>query len=69
VVAQNRPGQARRALGEGSAVGIHQMQDMVRKECPDGQGAEDAWRGGGSSGRGRYASGVQVVFADDILLI
>jgi len=32
-----------RVLGEGEkAVGMHQTQDMIRKERPDGQGAEDA---------------------------
>jgi len=65
VVGQNGRRQAGRALGEGErAVRMHQTQDMIRKEHPDGQGAEDTWGGGGSSGRGRYASGVKVVFAD-----
>jgi len=43
---------------------MHQTQDMIRKERPDGQGAEDAWGGGGSSGQGPYDPGVKVVFAD-----
>jgi len=43
---------------------MHQTQDMIRKEPPDGQSTEDAWGTGGSSGRQRYASGVKVVFAD-----
>jgi len=65
VVGQNGPGQACRALGEGErAVRMHKKQDMIRKERPDRQGAEDAWGGGGSSRRGRYASTVKVVFAD-----
>jgi len=43
VVGRNGPQQARRVLGEGQrAVGMHQTQDMIGKECPDGQGAEDA---------------------------
>jgi len=64
-VERNGLGQAHRALGEGErAVGMHQTQDMIHKECPDGQGAEDTWGGGGSSEHGRYASGVKVVFPD-----
>jgi len=52
-------------LGEGErAVGMQQTQDMICKERPDGQGAEDTGGGGGSSGCGRYASGVKLVFAD-----
>jgi len=67
VVEQNRPRQARRGLGEGErAVGMHQMQDIIRKERPDGQDAEDAWCGGGFSGRGRSASGVKVAFANAV---
>jgi len=60
VVGRNGPRQARRAHGEGElerAVGMHQTQDMIRKERLDGKGAEDAWGPGGSSG-------VNVVFAD-----
>jgi len=58
VVGRNGLRQARRGLGEEErAVGIHQMQDMICKECSDSQGAEDAWGGDGSSG-------VKVVFAD-----
>ena len=65
MVTRNGPRQARRALGEGErAIGMHQTQDMIRKERPDGQGAEDASGGGGLSGRGRYVSQVKVVFAD-----
>jgi len=68
VVRRNGPPQARRALGEGEmAVGMHQTQDMIRKEHPAGQGTEDAWGGAGSSRRGRYASGVKVVFTDEWL--
>jgi len=64
-VGQNGPRQAGRVLGEGErAVGIHQTQDMIRKECRDGQGAEDGWGRGGSSRSGGYASGVKVFFAD-----
>jgi len=37
---------------------------MIRKERLDGHGAEDAWGGGSSSGRGRYTSREKVVFAD-----
>ena len=48
----------------GRRKGRRDAPDMIRKEHPDGQGAEDAWGGGGSSGCGRYASGVKVVFAD-----
>jgi len=44
VVGQNGPQQARRALRDGErAIGMHQTQDMIPKERPDGQGAEDAW--------------------------
>ena len=66
MVGQDGRRQAYRALGEGeNAVGRHQTQDMIRKEPPDGQGASDAWGGGGSSGFGRYTSGVKSVFADE----
>jgi len=44
---------------------MHQTQDIIHKERPDGQGAEDTWGGGGSSGHGRYAPEVKVVFADE----
>jgi len=65
VVGRIGPQQVRRALGEGgSPVRMHQMQDMIRKERPDGQGAEDAWGRGGWSRRRCYASRVKVVFAD-----
>jgi len=65
VVGQNGPRQARRALGKGErAVEMHQTQDLICKERLDGQGTEDPWGGGGSSGRGRYPSEVKVVFAD-----
>ena len=65
MVGRNGPRQARQALGEGArAVGMHQTQDMIRKERPDSQDAEDACGGGGSAGHGCYASGVKVVFAD-----
>jgi len=65
VVGHNGPRQVRRVLGEGErAGGMHQTEDMIRKEQPDGQGAEQAWGAGGTSGRGRYVSGVRVVFAD-----
>jgi len=54
VVGRNGAREARRALGEGErAFGMHQTQDMIRKERPAGQGTEDAWGGGGSSGRRR----------------
>jgi len=36
---------------------MHQMQDMICKERPDGQGAENAWDGA-------TLSTVKVVFAD-----
>jgi len=65
VLGQNGPRQARRALGEGErAVRMHQTQDMIPKERPDAQGAEEAWGGGGASGCGCYTSRVKVVFAD-----
>ena len=65
MVGRNGPRQARRALGEGErAVGMHQTQDMIHRERLNGQGAEAAWGGGGSSARGLYSSGVKVVFAD-----
>jgi len=65
VVGRNGPRPACRAFGEGErAVGMHQTQDMIRKEGPDGQGAENAWGGGGSSGCRHYASGVKGVFAN-----
>ena len=55
---ENGPRQACRALGDGErAIGMHQMQDMICKERPDGQGAENA-RGGAALSR------VKVVFAD-----
>jgi len=38
---------------------------MIRKECPDGQGAEDALGGHASSSSGYYASRVKVVFANE----
>jgi len=57
--------QAHQALGKGErVVGIHQTPDMIRKERPEGHSAEDAWGGCDSPRRGRYASGVKVVFAD-----
>jgi len=65
VVGRNESQQARRALGEATrAVGIHHTQDMIRQGCQDGQGAEDAWGGGGLSRCRRYASALKVVFAD-----
>ena len=65
MVGRNGPPQAHRALGEGErGVRMHQTQDMIRKERPDSQGAENPWGGGGSSGRERYVSGVKVAFAD-----
>ena len=70
MVGRNGLRQARRALGEGERpVGMHQTQDIIRKERPDGQGAEDAWGGDGSSAHRRYASRVKVVFADELLLL
>jgi len=65
VVGQNGPRQTHRVLGEGRrAIGMHETQGMIHEERPDGEGAEDAWGGGASSGHGRYASRVKVIFAD-----
>ena len=65
MVGQNGPRRVHRALAEGErAIVMHQTQDMIRKERLDGQGAEDAWARGASSGHGRYASRVKVVSAD-----
>ena len=53
------------ALGEEErAIGMYEMQDMIRKKRLDGQGAEDPGGRPGSSGPGYYVSGVKVVFAD-----
>jgi len=65
VLGRNGPQQARKAVGEGERAGrMHQTQDMIGKEHPDGRGAEDSWGDDSSSGQGRYASRVSVVFAD-----
>jgi len=70
VVGQNGRQQERRALGEEEwAVGMHQTQDMIRKEPLECEGAEDPRGGRASSGHGRYASGVKVVFADKWALL
>ena len=45
------------------AIAMQQPQDMIRKERPGVQGAEEAWGGCGSSGHGRHVSGVKVFFA------
>ena len=60
VVGQNGLRQARRGLGDGeTAVGMHLTEDMIHKERQDGQAGGNAWGGDGSSGGGRYTSGVK----------
>jgi len=65
VVGENRWRQARRVPGEAErVVRMEHTQDIIHKDPPEGSDAEDTWGGGSWSGRGRYASGVKVVFAD-----